>query len=262
MVWFSSLGLRVDGSHNMSLMAWVAEKARNDLLWNGKQKPPREIIFSAEEWLAAYRSWHQPRKAATVRTPLKWSKPSEGWVKSNFDGAWHEASRRGGVGVVCCNSNGEFLGALSGGWDAVSSPLHAELVAARRAVLFIQDHFVDRCRIIFEGDSSLTLATMKNHGDDTSFLGSLINDIKTFIKDISQKNFNLIRREANNVAHRLARAVIGCQQEVMCFEETPNFIADVLFEDASIVNHMIILLHGVEFWAQLEQTVEVLLESL
>lgn len=27
MVWFSSLGLRVDGSHNMSLMAWVAEVA-------------------------------------------------------------------------------------------------------------------------------------------------------------------------------------------------------------------------------------------
>lgn len=122
--------------------------------------------------------------------------------------------KRGGYGVVCCNYLGEFLGAVTRGSEVVASALQAELMAARRAVLFLQENFATGSQVIFEGDSSPTLAAMKNMGDDTSNLGPLTNDIRSFLSDISQKSFSLIRREANSVAHRLARTSIACHHVV------------------------------------------------
>ncbi|KAM1514962.1 hypothetical protein EV1_013999 [Malus domestica] len=101
--------------------------------------------------------------------------------------------KRGGYGVVWYNYSGEFLGAMTGGSE---------------------ENFAIGSQVIFEGDSSPSLAKMKNMGDNTSNLGPLTNDIRSFLSDISQKSFSLIQREANSVAHRLARTGIGCHHVV------------------------------------------------
>lgn len=70
------------------------------------------------------------------RTKHRWNKPDDGWFKCNFDGAWDERSKRGGVGVVIRSSGGVFTAALSRPVRAATSALHMEPLAARGAVLF------------------------------------------------------------------------------------------------------------------------------
>ncbi|KAM1188687.1 hypothetical protein ACFX13_025268 [Malus domestica] len=57
---------------------------------------------------------------------------------------------------------------------------------------------------VFEKDSLITIATMNNQGnqtDDVSLMGPLINDIRVFLKDVSQMKLSHTRREANQIAH-------------------------------------------------------------
>ncbi|KAM1219740.1 hypothetical protein TB1_046000 [Malus domestica] len=145
MVWFRSMRLQVNGLYNMSLMAWITQLAQQ--------------VSSHSFDLVLMSLW--------------------GIWKARNDLLWN-GSKRGGYGVVCRNCSGGFLGAMIGGNEVVASTLQAELVAARRAVLFMQENFATASQVIFEGNSSLTLATMKNMGDETSNLGPLINDIRIF----------------------------------------------------------------------------------
>lgn len=90
--------------------------------------------------------------------------------------------------------------------------------------------------MVFEGDSILTIAAMNNQGnqiEDCSSLGPLINDLREFLTVIPQKKLSHIRREANQVAHRLARVGIGSSQELIWQGEPPGFIMDALSEDMS-----------------------------
>lgn len=66
--------------------------ARNALLWNGKHTPPMELVIMTESWLQAYHHWHSPVRSNKNKPKQRWVKPSSGWIKCNFDGAWDERS--------------------------------------------------------------------------------------------------------------------------------------------------------------------------
>lgn len=70
-------------------------------------------------------------------------------------------------------------------WTGVSYLLHGGL----------SYWFKSYMQVVFEGDSLITLAAMNRQEDD--------NDIRAFLQAFSQPKFNHVRREANQVAHRL-----------------------------------------------------------
>ncbi|KAM2791299.1 hypothetical protein PS2_003098 [Malus domestica] len=82
----------------------------------------------------------------------------------------------------------------------VSSPLHAEFNAARRAVDFLLEHENFTLNVVLEGDSSVAIAAF-------------------------------VHREANNVAHRLARMGLGVSVEAPWEGDPPDLILDALLED-------------------------------
>lgn len=75
-----------------------------------------------------------------------------GRINCNFDGACEERTKCGGFGVLMRNSNGFFLAVLSGKLGDVTSPLKAELLTARRAVVFVQEFYAGGMDVVFEGD--------------------------------------------------------------------------------------------------------------
>lgn len=73
---------------------------------------------------------------------------------------------------------GDLIVTAAGSSGRISSAFEAELIAARQAVLLVQDLCPSGSSIILEGDSSLVLAAMKGQGDDCSLMGPIINDLR------------------------------------------------------------------------------------
>lgn len=148
----------------------------------------------------------------------KWSKPGEGWVKCNFDGAWSQNGRRGGYEVVIWNHEGDFLAAAAGLIARLLSAVHAEFLAACQAVLLVRHQWSEECQIIFEGDASLVMVAMKGQGDDSSPFGPIVNDLKCFLAGMPHSMISHVQREGNGAAHRLARMGLSSSQEFLWFK--------------------------------------------
>ncbi|KAM1319207.1 hypothetical protein ACFX13_004362 [Malus domestica] len=87
---------------------------------------------------------------------------------------------------------------------------------------------------VLERDSSVVLAAMNRSEDDCSLLGPIIIDIKGALRSMEGTSLNFVHREANNVAHRLARAGLGVSSEDRWVESPPVFILDALLEDNQV----------------------------
>ncbi|CAB4267751.1 unnamed protein product [Prunus armeniaca] len=59
--------------------------------------------------------------------------------------------------------------------------------------------------LIFEGDTVVVVATVKRAGQNYSNVGTIVEDVKHLHKHISGSLFQFTRKEANDVAHQLAR---------------------------------------------------------
>ncbi|KAB2605352.1 hypothetical protein D8674_005069 [Pyrus ussuriensis x Pyrus communis] len=70
---------------------------------------------------------------------------------------------------------------------------------------------------------------------DLSPIGLIVEDSRVISRGITRVSFTVthIRRQANEVAHRLACFSLAFTRTSLWFEEPPDFILDVLFEDCS-----------------------------
>ncbi|XP_009379138.2 uncharacterized protein LOC103967594 [Pyrus x bretschneideri] len=174
-IWFASLGIRGQGNSSVCFRDWVTKlvhdsskltfdlvlttvwnlwRAHNDLLWKGTITHLRDVALRAEEWMLAFRHYHSPSKMVSIHTIQKWSPPDIGFLKCNFNGAWDERLRKGGVGVIIRNCSGEFFAGLAAVEEDVGSALQVELLAARRALQFAHEIVSCSSGIIFEGISA------------------------------------------------------------------------------------------------------------
>ncbi|TQE04101.1 hypothetical protein C1H46_010321 [Malus baccata] len=65
---------------------------------------------------------------------------------------------RGGIGVVLRNDTGQFVAALPRKQDGISSPLLAEIEAARAAILLVRE--LNKELVELEGDAALVMAAL------------------------------------------------------------------------------------------------------
>ncbi|KAM1052781.1 hypothetical protein ACFX13_000370 [Malus domestica] len=117
-----------------------------------------------------------------VKTKQRWKKPEDGWIKLNFDGEWEEMTK-------CCG---------------------VELIATISAAIVAQQLGLSGKWCMFERDSVVIIAAVNGEGEDFSPLTPIINDVRVLINDFSQIKFYHVKREANQVAHRLARTGMSC----------------------------------------------------
>ncbi|KAM1037643.1 hypothetical protein EV2_033336 [Malus domestica] len=75
------------------------------------------------------------------------------------------------------------------------------------------------------------MAALNNRSGHVSFLAPLVNDTRKFLMGFAQLELNHVRKEANNVAYRLAHSGVGRTTKVSWFEALPDLILDCLLED-------------------------------
>ncbi|TQE03356.1 hypothetical protein C1H46_011007 [Malus baccata] len=182
--------------------------------------PPQEIPIKAHTWLLEFKKWNMVQPKTKSDGVQKWRKPEKGWFKCNFDGVWDEHVAGGGVGIVIRDAVGEFVAAAAVKMEGITSAMLVETLAAREAALLVQQWRAQK--VILEGDALLVIAAVQN-GENVNHgpLGHLFNDIRTLLQPFPQWKAKSVNREANFVAHRLARRSLTLEQSVSWFEEPP-----------------------------------------
>ncbi|BFG14616.1 hypothetical protein CerSpe_008900 [Prunus speciosa] len=87
--------------------------------------------------------------------------------------------------------------------------------------------------VVFESDALQIVIALRSHSIDRSVIGSVVEDTKSLLTQVTGEGFTHIRRTANCVAHRLAHFAFHIGGSLYWFEEPPDFISDVLYEDCN-----------------------------
>ena len=85
--------------------------------------------------------------------------------------------------------------------------------------------------IIVESDSLQIVQALCSSSPDLSSFGLIVKDSREIASAITGVSFTHIRRQANEVAHKLACFNLSSITPALWFEEPPYIILDVLFED-------------------------------
>ena len=125
----------------------------------------------------------------------RWKPPDTGFVKANFDGAIFEDISAAGIGVAVWNEHGEVVAAMAEKVPVPDSVFTLEALAARRAVLFVQE--LGLHNVVFEGDSASSIQAISNRLFTHSSCGHIINGILLFVNSFKSFSFFHVCRQGN-----------------------------------------------------------------
>ncbi|XP_073275463.1 uncharacterized protein [Primulina huaijiensis] len=104
----------------------------------------------------------------------------------------------------------------------------AEAMAFKEALSWIESMNVQE--VIFESDSKIVVEAISSETEDNSEFGAIISECREVIRQKPSFSVCFTRRQANKVAHNLARA--SCfHARPSIWNTPPDFIIDVLNED-------------------------------
>ncbi|GAU43015.1 hypothetical protein TSUD_28340 [Trifolium subterraneum] len=135
---------------------------------------------------------------------VRWEKPALGWVKCNVDVAFVPSSGRTSVGLCFRNNMGQVMAGMTQWQQTVMSSVEGEAWTLLLAMEETRYRGFDRVQ--FESDSKVLVEAihMKRRGN-SEFL-SIVHDIISFMSSFLNFEVKFVRRQANSVAHTLARA--------------------------------------------------------
>ncbi|KAK9997522.1 hypothetical protein SO802_022208 [Lithocarpus litseifolius] len=170
-------------------------------LWNCRNKmrvgevvwPLNKVAGVAHRHLQEFQQvWRCPSKKVRAQRP-RWKPLDTGFVKANYDGAIFEDLSAAGIGVAVRNEHGEVVAALAKQIPIPNSVFTLETLAARRAVLFVQE--LGLRNAVFEGDSESSIQAISNRLLSHSSCGHIIHDILVFASSFQSFSFSHVCRQ-------------------------------------------------------------------
>ena len=226
--------LSIEELETFLVQSWLIWQQRNAVLYGSKMQHPGQLNQRVTDLLREYREAQSSLAVSLVRpSSLQNWKPLVGQLfKLNFDAAIFENGS--GVGAIIRNAAGEVMVALSARGEAVADNEEAEVRACRKALEFAID--AGFSELIVERDNSVVMSTISSNKPNCSRLGVIYDDIGCLVAGLSYVSFTCIQRNANSVAHSLARYANGLVEEVVWLEDSPPPARDALYFDLSLLN--------------------------
>jgi ribonuclease HI len=215
-----------------AMLLWVLWNNRNNCVWNDTKEVGRNLGFKAkymwEEW-SAVQQCQQPRLTAVQQQHDRtWQQPPRGWYKCNVDAGFFDDLHKTSAGWCLRDYTGSFVmaGTLwnEGNWSTIEGESFALLEAMRAMVNRGITH------VIFESDSKIVVDAIHTSRDGVSEFSSLICNIKNMLLANSNFVVKFVRRQANMVAHSLARAAISRPRRDV-IDILPPCIATLLYNE-------------------------------
>eukprot|EP00257_Ricinus_communis_P027818 XP_025015232.1 uncharacterized protein LOC112536661 [Ricinus communis] len=190
------------------VLIWCLWKQRNLCLWEGQLQQPAQTVFCALsflcDWASACSLQRNGNEARVMLEVLTCCPPQPGFVKCNVDGAVFTASGRSGFGMVIRDSAGSFVMGADGSSPGLFNVKLAEAIGLREAVQWVLS--LGRSNVIFEYDAKVVVDAVLSGAADLFEFGAVIADCRLLLQHGCNYSVQFIRKQANLVAHSLARA--------------------------------------------------------
>jgi ribonuclease HI len=131
-----------------------------------------------------------------------------------------------GVGVVVRDDQGKVILAQGKSILAMYDPATGEAVAALVAVELYRD--LDVFDVILEGDSLEVVNAINEDRSSRRKYGHILDDIKMVLSSLRSWEVMHVKREANMVAHNLAKEASKLQTDRTWIEDCPLCILDIV----------------------------------
>ena len=174
--------------------------------------------------------------ASSPRASMKrggWIRPPVGFVKLNVDASFDHDLLKGTAGAVLRNDKGNFI--AGGTWkiDHCVDALTAEAWALRFGLSLAQRAGCNR--LVINSDNLEVIETMNNGGRSAGAAAAIFDDCYFLACDFPTSRFEHCNREANKVAHELAR-LARFSSTIDWFEEPMFEIVPFLTNDVSVIS--------------------------
>ncbi|XP_050248727.1 uncharacterized protein LOC126695980 [Quercus robur] len=136
---------------------------------------------------------------------------------------------KGGLGVVIHNHAGEIIAALSDKIPQPPSVTCLEILAARRATIFVNE--VGLHESILEGDSETIIKSFQKGDMFQSAYGHLLKDTMFYVNSLRRYGFSHNYRNGNSVADALAKKAIFSFDSTIWMEYVPPDINSFVLVD-------------------------------
>ncbi|MBA0722514.1 hypothetical protein Golax_003187, partial [Gossypium laxum] len=160
-----------------------------------------------------------------------WKPPQDSWVKLNFDAAYKIQTKRSCLGFIIRNERGKVMGS---GVTLHGNILDAFLAEARtcyQGLFFAKETgFV---KVEVEGDSKTVIEKINQERFYRADLDSVIIDIKSTGRTFHQIRFKHVRREANWVAHFIAREGHSRSKHTFFMEDNLTAVREMVVAEES-----------------------------
>jgi ribonuclease HI len=213
-------------------LVWVLWNNRNNKIWNDTTEQGRSLGYKAkhlwEEWFSVQHIQSGQHTPVQQQQVLRWQKPPYCWYKCNIDAAFHSEQQRTSAGWILRDHHGMFVRAGTTWVEGNCSVIEGEALALLTALRELQEQGMSH--VIIESDSqSLVNAIPHVHAGNSEF-----STLVCKIKDIMLLNPNFmvrfVKRQANLVAHSLARAASSWPRRCL-FDSLPLCIATSLHNE-------------------------------
>jgi ribonuclease HI len=196
---------------------WCIWKRRNDKLWNEVETLPRISLNMACDVLFQWqrvRINHGRREQGEYHNSGMadhrqegWIKPVFGEVKCNVDAAIFKEQGCYGVGMCLREDRGEFIRAKTSWYKGLPQPKEAEARGLKEAIKWLGTLRFPSVSI--ELDCKQVVDGISSNLSTNSMFGAILNTCKVSLMNRQNFKISFIRRQANNVAHLLARASLS-----------------------------------------------------
>ncbi|XP_037497747.1 uncharacterized protein LOC105631774 [Jatropha curcas] len=188
----------------------VRQLNRNELEWDRVDEAPYHVVTRARSMLA---SWKKAQlklldsdTGNNASADSQWFPPPTGTFKMNFDAALLPSASHGAVGAVLSNCHGGFVSAATSSMHGCSSPVVAEAQALRKVLSWVLSGH-PTLTIQVETNRLQVYHAMRSSVHDWSEFGVVISECKLLIVQLSNVTLAWIGRQANDIAHVLAKSV-------------------------------------------------------
>jgi ribonuclease HI len=189
-----------------ALVLWAVWQNRNNKVWNGVMESGRSIGIAAlqqwQQWISVQQQSSSSEQQQ--QTILTWQKPPMNWYKCNIDAGVNNVLNRVTAGWCVRDHGGDFILAGTSWHEGKLTAIEGEAKALLEALKKMQQQGLSH--VIFETDCKGVVDAIHNIRGGVSEFSSIICRIKNIL--LVNPNFvvKFIKRQANMVAHTLAKA--------------------------------------------------------
>jgi ribonuclease HI len=215
-----------------AMLTWVLWQNRNNKIWHESHETGRNLGLKArslwEEWRDMQQVQIGSSNTAQQQQRYIWEKPRQGWYKCNVDAGFHKELNKTSTGWCLRDHTGSFVMTETTWLDGNYSIIEGEAIALLEAMKAMEQRHITN--VIFETDSKSVVDAIQHFRGGNSEFSSLVFHIHNLLSFDQNFMVKFIKRQANMVAHALARAAISWSSRCT-FDTLPICISTILINE-------------------------------